>query len=175
LAYLAATKKCGAETSDTSPLSDIIVENEDCTTGQLQAVLKRLVIAASGSGSGSLDCEDFGLWKNKLNSNAQSPPKNSNRRWSIAQDQLTHSFLERPASSSDITLFLSAVETAKERLKQQSTGLVADIGSEALENLEKSLVECNCNISENVYTKWMGEWNISSESFVSAGEIRPFL
>jgi hypothetical protein len=108
---------------------------------------------------------DFGLWKNKLNSNAQSPPKNSNRRWSIAQDQLTH------------TLFLSAVETAKERLKQQkqSTGLVADIGSEALENLEKSLVECNCNISEDVYTKWMGEWTISSESFVSTGEIRPFL
>ena len=168
--HLAATNKCSTETSDTSPLSEIIAENEDCTTVQLQAVLKRLVIAAGSSGSDPLECDghvDFSLWKNKLSSNAQSPPKNSNRRWPIAQDQMTHSFLERLASSSDISLFLGAVEFAKERLKRQSTGLAADIGSEALENLEKSLVECNCDISEDVYTEWMGEWAISSESFVS--------
>jgi len=166
--HSAATKKCSTETSDTSPLSDIIAENEDCTTGQLQAVLKRLVIAAGTSDSDPLECDghvDFSLWKNKLSSEAQSPRKNSNRRWSIAQDQMTHSFLERLASSSDISLFLGAVESAKERLKRQSTSLVADIDSEALENLEKSLVGCSCGISEDVYTEWMGEWTISSDSF----------
>jgi len=150
----------------TSYLAKLVAKNEDCSMDQLRLALKRLIVATS-RGDDPLECDghvDFSLWEDKFDIKTKTLSKNiPSRRTTIVQDQITHSFLEKLASSDEISYFLDAIDAEHKSSKREAVS-IASIDIESLLKNEKKLLGCAC-VQSKEYTDCMKEWTISSDSF----------
>lgn len=140
----------GAETGEhgTSPFVKYLTENEDCSASHLQAVLSRLVMVPDQVGGHKAEIK--------------GTKKDNGRRWSAAQDQMTHQLIDEMAARADIDTFIGAVQAAKGRI---STFIDTASG---VHELEKTITLCSSQANEDVYTDHLNEWTFSSDSFQTA-------
>ncbi|CAB9500530.1 (E3-independent) E2 ubiquitin-conjugating enzyme [Seminavis robusta] len=171
----ASVSKGGARTSK---FLSVVAENDLCNIRKLRNVAKRLIATPREMSGTEVDNAayilardghiDLSIWKSSYKIVGTGPDKGRGRRQTAKQDRMSHEELEDLADAKDIQAFLDDLEHAL--ANKPTTVVAATWGDASMDKLEAKLLGEGEPLKDDAYDEFLGEWVVSSESFLSKAD-----